>query len=75
MKARWLVLGAIVCFALGYIIPYVLIQTGLQEHEGWDAIWFILVAPGIYGVITWICWAVAVVLFISAIIVYVRRRK
>ena len=75
MKARWLVLASIICFALGYIIPYMLISEGLEQQEGWDAIWWIIVAPGIYGIITWVCWAVAVVLLISAIIVYVRRRK
>jgi len=79
MKARWLLLAAVLLFAAGVAAPYILMKLTVENAEGWDAIWFILAAPGIYSVITWILWALAVILIIAAIVVYAkgkrRRRK
>jgi len=75
MKARWLLFTALILFVAGITIPYLLIKQSVEEQEGWDAIFWILVAPGVYALITWILWGLAVLLIIVAIIKYVKSRK
>ena len=75
MRARWPLLGAIIMFALGYIIPYLLMKQSLDSASGWSGIWLILAIPAIYGWLVAIFWGIAIILVIVAIVLYVRGKK
>jgi len=75
MKARWFVIGSIICVAAGWILPYVLIQMDADAADDWGDIIWIIVAPGVYAWYTYILWAIAAILLIVAVIVYVKGKK
>lgn len=75
MKARWFIVGAIICFVVGLALPYVMISMDAGNVEGWSSIWWLIVSPSIYSYYTYLLWIAAAILFVIAIIVYVHRKK
>ncbi|HEC82428.1 MAG TPA: hypothetical protein ENI53_00900 [Thermoplasmatales archaeon] len=75
MKARWFFLLAIICFALGWILPYILISMDAQNAEGWEGVWWLIVAPTVYSYLTYVLWAIGFILLIAGIVVYRKRRR
>lgn len=75
MKARWFIIGAIICFILGWVIPYILIYTSIGDVEGWSGFWWVIASPGIYSSITWILWAIGCIFIIASIVVYAHGKN
>jgi len=78
MKARWLVVAALLLGVLGFVLPYILTYITAQNAEGWEGVWEIIIASSLYSYVAYVLWALAVILFIAAIVVYAkgkRRRK
>ncbi len=67
MKAKHFFILAIVLSALGIVIPYGMYMNDVQQAEGWEGIFWLIIAPTVYSYIAIPFWIFGFILLVVGI--------